>query len=553
MDIQFKVVSWCNNELSYIDKKSDFILERDSWNDKNFFTLYHLHIGTNIIDKGAYLGYIKILKKGQKENERNLVPESFCELGNEFCSFCSSLDLYEKINRYLPKEKRIELMVALRNIVYDQSILNEFEGEQGIVKSFFRSSSLQDDIFKLAPVYILDDSHLLTNINETLTIKLSNIKNELILNFGSDYSDKYEDIPNRVNVLIGRNGCGKSTVLYKLCKLLYASSDQRSLYEDKIGAILPQGVGFTKIICISYSPFDSFQMPGFSCSDKKMLCEGIENGEGRFIYCGIRDIAKEVRQNLDNYQKQDQDDVCKYFEDRHDITLLKDISELGEEFANLYFKIIENKDKLELLNDSFNILKLETSLCEFLDEIDEFKTSSKVDIVNFFNRLSTGHKFTIHSVFSIIYHIKSLSIVLFDEPENHLHPPLLAILMKTIRMILKKNMSVMIIGTHSPVVLQETLHCNINVIRREGRIVSISNPALQTFGENTGLITSQIFDLTSNITDYHDVLDSLLRQVFNKTFSYDTAIEELEKCLGGQLSNQSYFYITNRINSKNNL
>ena len=108
----------------------------------------------------------------------------------------------------------------------------------------------------------------------------------------------------------------------------------------------------------------------------------------------------------------------------------------------------------------------------------------------------------------------------------------------------------MIIGTHSPVVLQETIYKNVTILRRDGDVVSVDNPTLQTFGENTGLITSQIFDLTSNITDYHDVYDSLLKQIYYKKWSYDDAFSIIEECLGGQLSNQSYFYLKNKINSK---
>lgn len=164
--------------------------------------------------------------------------------------------------------------------------------------------------------------------------------------------------------------------------------------------------------------------------------------------------------------------------------------------------------------------------------------------------MSTGHKFVIHSIVNIVYYIQPCSIILFDEPENHLHPPLLAILMKTIRMILSQNMSVMIIGTHSSVILQETIYKNVNILRRDGNMISVSNPTLQTFGENTGLITSQIFDLTSNITDFHNVYDSLLKQIYREDLSYDNAITIIEECLGGQLSNQGYFYLNNRIEAK---
>lgn len=379
----FKVISWCNNELSYYDKMNDFVLENDNWNDYGFRTTYHLHIGSNILgsNKTEYLGYVKILKKGQTDIESNLVPKSFNRLGSDFCSFSASLDLYEKAHKYLDKAQRIELMVALRSIVYDSKIIDSFKDEEGFNTSLLRDTDLNDDVFKLAPIYIQENSKLLTDINEIITIKLKNFQNELNLNFGSNNS--FQDMPDRVNVLIGRNGCGKSTVLYKICKLLYASSDQRAKYKDKIGTISPSGIGFSKIICISYSPFDSFQMPGFSYADKKALCEGIENRDGRFIYCGIRDIAQEVRLNLDLYKKENEYNITNYFEDRIDTALLKNIFILGEEFTSLYFKIKNNQDKMRLLEECLNLLRLESSLSEFLSELTPLKLLVKLKLLHF--------------------------------------------------------------------------------------------------------------------------------------------------------------------------
>jgi len=549
----FKVIPWRNNKLTYQDTNASFILESDNWNDYHYYTVYHIHIGAQILGDGKsdYLGGIKILKKGQRENQQNLVPTSFNSLGAEFCSFCSSLDYFEKLNRYLSKDERKELMNALRDITYDKNIITEFEGEEGLEKSFFRNSSLSDDIFKLAPLYIKDEFNLLADIKEDIIIKLNNFQNELVLNFSTANDLNYEDIPDRVNVLIGKNGCGKSTILYNICKLLYASSDQRAKFKTRIGSITPNGIGFTKLICISYSPFDCFEIPGFSYLDKETICKGIEGGEGRFIYCGIRNIAEEVKLNLKKYQEQELNNVDSFFIDRIDKTLLKDINQLGIEFADLFSKVRKDSKQSELLNNCIEILNLDSSLTEFISEMEDLGSMNQEDqIIAFFNKLSTGHKFVMHAIMNLVYYTQPLSLVLFDEPENHLHPPLLAVFMKTIRMLLKEKKSVMIVTTHSPVILQETLHTNVNIIRRSGANISINNPMLQTFGENVGLITSQVFDLTSDVTDYHEVLDSLLKQDYRNFYNYGNSITNLEKCLGGQLSNQTYMYLINKIHSK---
>ncbi|MBW6100166.1 ATP-binding protein [Escherichia coli] len=53
--------------------------------------------------------------------------------------------------------------------------------------------------------------------------------------------------------------------------------------------------------------------------------------------------------------------------------------------------------------------------------------------------------------------MKKRCLVLFDEPETHLHPPLLAVLMSALRIVLNEVDAFAIVATHSPVVVQETL------------------------------------------------------------------------------------------------
>ena len=48
------------------------------------------------------------------------------------------------------------------------------------------------------------------------------------------------------------------------------------------------------------------------------------------------------------------------------------------------------------------------------------------------------------------------TLVLIDEPETHLHPPLLSAFVRAMSDLLIDRNGVAIIATHSPVVLQET-------------------------------------------------------------------------------------------------
>jgi hypothetical protein len=68
-----------------------------------------------------------------------------------------------------------------------------------------------------------------------------------------------------------------------------------------------------------------------------------------------------------------------------------------------------------------------------------------------------------------------------------------------------------------------------------GRDLDRAQPIIQTFGENIGRITSEVFELTSNETDYHSVLVKLAER-------YST-LEEIESLFDGELSMQARAFI----------
>jgi hypothetical protein len=126
---------------------------------------------------------------------------------------------------------------------------------------------------------------------------------------------------------------------------------------------------------------------------------------------------------------------------------------------------------------------------------------------------STGHKIVLHVVASLVAHIVPRTLVLYDEPETHLHPPLIAALMKAIRIVLEELNAFAIVATHSPVVIQETLARHVRVVRRVGDSFRIHAPLGETFGENAGVLTYDAFGLTASAADYQEVLDLLIAQL----------------------------------------
>ena len=550
----FRVVGWHNNDCSALKTDADVILERDNWNDYSYFTLYGLHLTSKITttNKTEYIGSIKILKKGQSTGEKNLVPTSFHAFSDEFCSYISSLDTYEQINRLLLPDIRKELMDALNMYIFSEAIRERFKGEDGVANSFFRWGGMDESSIAIARSFIYDDFVIPKSELQDIKVTLNDSGEELTFRFKpNDEIDVYDDIPYFVSVLIGRNGCGKSTILYRLSRLLMASAEQRGKYQEYLlGKIEPEGIGFRKVICLSYSAFDNFQMPGFKYSERLMLKQGLESGEGRFIFCGIRDVVKELSNELEKVSKEDEEYANNLMTDTCTDTKLKSISQLADEFVDNLVHI--HQANLNTIQSYLDILLDEPSFQNIVDQLkdaDKWFLFDKDICKKVFLNQSTGIKFVLHSLSCIARHIGEKSLILFDEPENHLHPPLLAYLMKAIRGLLRKNQSIMIVATHSPVVIQETLSFCVNIVQRHGDRLTFRVPSIQTYGENIGMITSEVFNLTSYETDFHRLLDSLYEQTPKDNVSQ--FMDTIKKSMGGQVSNQALAYILSKFYSEN--
>lgn len=124
------------------------------------------------------------------------------------------------------------------------------------------------------------------------------------------------------------------------------------------------------------------------------------------------------------------------------------------------------------------------------------------------------------------------SLVLLDEPEAHLHPPLLSAFVRALSDLLINRNGLAVIATHSPVVLQEVPRECVWKFNRVGDVTTVERPFIETFGENVGTLTNEVFGLEVTSTGYHQMLFELATQYADD--GYDAAID----VLGGQLGTE---------------
>lgn len=497
---------------------ADVVLQQDGWDDFGFKTQYHVYYFGG--DQPEFLGNIKILRRGQVETVTSVLPEGPLEpLGVEFCSLGQSLDYYERLAAF-PEELRDFLLRFFRDALADPVHAETFEQEKGWKVSVMRDLDF-DDYMPLARTLLERNYDALPSVELAMNFHATGWQDPLRLDFSLPEQDAIGGLlvdrdktrlPGRVAVLTGRNGSGKSTLIARLARVLHASQgDRRSEAITRLGSIEPPGIGFSRIVTIAYSAFDTFQVPGVGIEERRQIAKDLRLGTGRYAFAGLRDIAAELEESLeeDGAETDAQSGALdeRLSLDRQSSTRLKSAQKLAEEYARMIEAIFE-EGRSTLLLAVLGPLLADPSFSDIPEQSPHELLA--LDPVTTFMNWSTGLKIVMHATVTLVARTERKSIVLIDEPESHLHPPLLAAFMHSVRLVLERNDAFAVIATHSPVVVQETLGRHVSVVNRVGDQIAILPPRIETYGESIGEITDEVFRLHPGATDFHATLRAMV-------------------------------------------
>ena len=151
-------------------------------------------------------------------------------------------------------------------------------------------------------------------------------------------------------------------------------------------------------------------------------------------------------------------------------------------------------------------------------------------LVGVFREMSSGHKIVLLSLAGLVNRVTEKTLVLIDEPETHLHPPLLSAYIRAVSNLLIELNGVAVVATHSPVVLQEVPQSSVWKLSRQGNAFRIDRPNIETFGENVGTLTREVFGL--EVT--HSGFFQMLSELAEKYDSYEKVLEVLGNQLGAE-------------------
>ncbi len=203
--------------------------------------------------------------------------------------------------------------------------------------------------------------------------------------------------------------------------------------------------------------------------------------------------------------------------------------DLANEFLLSFIECIETF-KTESLNRSIGALESDTNFKEanILQLLKLKGEKRKKAGLSLFEKLSSGHKIILLSITKLVETVQEKSLVFIDEPEGHLHPPLLSAFTRSLSELLININGAAIIATHSPVILQEVPRSCVYKLGRFGINAFADRPEIESFGENVGVLTREVFGLEVTESGFYQ----LLRKAVEKLDSYQDLIDYFDDSLG---------------------
>lgn len=314
---------------------------------------------------------------------------------------------------------------------------------------------------------------------------------ELVIDFAGP-----SELPGNLVALVGPNGTGKTTLLSGLALAIFFGNEGK----EPRGTVTIRSGSVRDVIFVSFSAYDSFEIPRAQELSGNARAELASQG---YVYVGLRKLSHEEAET----------------EQRERTHTLKSVREIDEEFLHLLdrLKAVDTSstrstapDRQALFVQAMAALFEDPSMQAMAKLPPATKPMAVIELIApLFQAMSTGHKAIMNIIASLCVHLNTNSLVLIDEPEAHLHPPLVASLLRIIRMLLRSFDANAIVATHSPIVLQETLGEHVIKFRRVANRTNWEVHATQTFGENVAALTRGTFGLPAAMADFIGVLREL--------------------------------------------
>lgn len=421
------------------------------------------------------------------------IPATFDALDARFFSLGQDENYYETLNG-LAEEPRARILNGLRDCAHELAIFDLYRFEDVMGRSLLRS---------VPEVNVRGRLNRLAHGDATLTEYQFAYKMPIPDGEADSALLAFEVAPNsepptNVHVLIGRNGVGKTRCMRGIAQALLGRDGENT---GQIWLLPGADWTFSGLAMISFSAFDDFDL-------RPLPHDKIP--------------SKQVGLLQWDYVE----------EDRTEYVRMKTPADLAEDFADS-FSLCRTGLRAERWRAAVETLEGDDLFAEagatlLLGQPDE---TWREQAIYLYKKLSSGHAIVLLTMTRLVEVVDERTLVLLDEPEGHLHPPLLSAFIRALSDLLVKRNGVAIIATHSPVVLQEVPRSCAWKLRRSRLVAVAERPAVESFGENVSLLTREVFGFEVTKSGFHRLLDDAVNR---QRLSYDEVIERFGNQLGAE-------------------
>lgn len=439
-----------------------FVLAADTWNDFGVRSKFRLFYYSG---KGSrkLIGAIKVITHVEKENEWDLIDikeklhDSFTELSLEFCSLGQENSYYENLKSVLPDKYR-SVLWALKDCAIFSVVEESFERDILFRKSLLRSN-VAERLVRDAK-FLIEGIKVQNRESFKYHFKVPFSEDEVLLDVEFDSSSI---LPSRLLAVVGKNGAGKTQMLSCL---------PIDLAKKKQEAFEPQLPLYSKIVSVSTSPHDHCFYP-----DK--------SNDFNYEYIGLTTKEGNKRTIITDEEIEDKlKDACGLVNEKDRVSSLRRILE-------------------KILPDS--VIKEIFYSPDGADSLD-FKILSEVR-----QRLSSGESTLLYILICVVSTLRYDTLLLFDEPETHLHPNAISALISALYKLLEEFESYAIVVTHSPLVIREVKSKHVRIMERFEGAPVIRKTQQETLGANISELVDEIFGNKDIPLYYREIISQLAR------------------------------------------
>ena len=476
--------------------KNCVLLVKDRWDDWFRFETQHYMYYANADGELKDIGHVKIGQEHMRSEQRSAqFPATFEILPEDCFSLGQSDFYYERLNE-LGDHIREVILGGLRDLAFYPELYARVKrldvtriSLMREVSHFTITSQYQRIAKGHARLTTYDIEYTYPTAGESIPAKLS------------FHVQPESNPPTNIHVIIGRNNVGKTYLIRNMISSIYSIDDGRdygilrSTNSSTGRLVSAKRQAFANVLCVSFSPFDDYTEL-VKCLSKRTAMP--------FTYIGL------TQNNLT-------ESLCK-------------------DFSTSLERCLASKRKAEMLTTTISLLESDpifarSELKSLLSENETKMNEEKLNNVQkIFRRLSSGHQVIMLTLTQLICKLTERTFVILDEPENHLHPPLLAAFIRALSELLVNYNGVALIATHSPVILQEVPRSCVWKINRSGSEVTPTRLEIESFGATIGALTREVFELEVRQSGFH----KLLADEVTKGLSYTEIKEQFNDELGDE-------------------